>query len=105
MEAGDGLPSHWEVLRYGVQQRLRIRRLWRRELSVDHSDPDPHLLLRRELGRLWQQLRLWQRLWLRQRLWKQQLLLSKHKTRAEQGSAREIVEKVELRRISHGGKV
>ena len=101
MEAGDGLPSHWEVLRYGVQQRLRIRRLWRRELSVDHSDPDPHLLLRRELGRLRQQLRLW----LRQRLREQQLLLSKHKTRAEQGSAREIVEKVELHRISHGGKV
>ena len=44
-------------------------------------------LLRRELGRLWQQLRLWQRLWLRQRLWKQQLLLSKHKTPTGAGAA------------------
>ena len=78
MEAEQGLPSHWEVLHYGVQQRLWIRRLWRRQLPVDHPDPHPGLLLRRQLGRLRQRLRLQQRLRLRQ----QQLLLNKHKTQA-----------------------
>ena len=84
MEAGDGLPSHWEVLHYGVQQRLRVRRLWRRQLPVDHSDHYPALLLlrRRELGRL----RLWW-LWLQQRL-REQLLLSQHRMRAGDFPAR-----------------